>query len=71
MSKIIFFFPNYFLFIFLLLLNIITVFSGDIEVDNIREYKYVALNNKNEVVNEEIVNRIYSENNNYNEVYNR
>jgi len=71
LSKIIFFFPNYFLFIFLLLLNIITVFSGDIEVDNIREYKYVALNNKNEVVNEEIVNRIYSENNNYNEVYNR
>ncbi|ORX42556.1 hypothetical protein BCR36DRAFT_337329 [Piromyces finnis] len=48
------------------------LFKGTIEADDIKEYKYVSLDSNNNVLEEETINRVYSdENSNINEVYNR
>jgi len=48
------------------------VFTGSIDADNITEYKYVALDSSGNEVEEEAINRTYSdETSKINEVYNR
>jgi len=48
------------------------LFIGSIETQNLKEYKYVALDESNNVIDEEDIVRTYSNNNNkINEVYNR
>jgi len=48
------------------------VFTGDVVADNIKEYKYVSLNAQGAVIEEETVNRTYTdETSKINEVYNR
>ncbi|OUM63741.1 hypothetical protein PIROE2DRAFT_20632 [Piromyces sp. E2] len=48
------------------------LFSGVIEADNINDYHYVSLDINNMVIDEEIIQRTYSDANaNLNEVYNR
>jgi len=47
------------------------VYSGSIKDKNINKYKYVALNAKNEIVEEESFFRTYTNETIVNEVYNR
>ncbi|OUM68980.1 hypothetical protein PIROE2DRAFT_3213 [Piromyces sp. E2] len=52
--------------------SIFPLFTGNVEADNITQYKYVALDAAGQVVEEEGIVRNYSdENSNINEVYNR
>eukprot|EP00833_Pecoramyces_ruminatium_P011498 jgi/Orpsp1_1/1185530/evm.model.c7180000094265.1 len=46
------------------------LYNGTIHAENLKEYKYVALNKKNEIVIEENISRIYT-NETINEVFNR
>ncbi|ORX52081.1 hypothetical protein BCR36DRAFT_33171 [Piromyces finnis] len=48
------------------------LFKGEVEANSINQYKYVALDNKNNIIEEESIVRVYSdEMSNINEVYNR
>jgi len=48
------------------------VFNGTVVEDNIKEYKYVAIDNQGHVIDEESITREYTdETSEINEVYNR
>jgi len=66
----IFFFFLFFIFYFYFFYVYKKVFNGTVTADNIKKYKYVALNKKGKVVAEESFTRKYSTTK-INEVYNR
>jgi len=65
-----FFFFLFFIFYFYFFYVYKKVFNGTVTADNIKKYKYVALNKKGKVVAEESFTRKYSTTK-INEVYNR